>query len=48
MRHILKHYIATGIGDWLRWGKTDVSELRPLRAFRSSPGDSDVDHGMMV
>jgi hypothetical protein len=25
--------------DWLRWGETDVSELRPLRAYCSSPGD---------
>jgi hypothetical protein len=34
--------------DWLRWGETDVSELRPLQAYCSSPGDCDVDHGMMV
>jgi hypothetical protein len=33
------------IVDWLRWGETDVSELRPLRAFCSSPGDCDVDRG---
>jgi hypothetical protein len=25
--------------DWLWWGETDVSELRPLQAFCSSPGD---------
>jgi hypothetical protein len=25
--------------DCLRWGETDVSELRPLWAFCSSPGD---------
>jgi hypothetical protein len=25
--------------DWLWWGKTDVSELRPLQAFCSSLGD---------
>jgi hypothetical protein len=34
--------------DWLCWGETDVSELRPLRAYCSSPGDCHVDHGMMV
>jgi hypothetical protein len=34
--------------DWLWWGETDVSELRPLRAYYSSLGDCDVDHGMMV
>jgi hypothetical protein len=31
-----------GIGrlaDWLWWGETDVSELRPLRAYCSSLGD---------
>jgi hypothetical protein len=33
---------------WLWWGETDVSELRPLGAYCSSPGDCDVDHGMMV
>jgi hypothetical protein len=32
--------------DWLLWGETDVSELRPL--YCSSPGDCDVDHGIMV
>jgi hypothetical protein len=35
-----------GLVDWLWWGETDVSELRPLRAYCSSPGDCDVDHGM--
>jgi hypothetical protein len=34
--------------DWLWWGETDVSELRPLRAYCSSPGDWHMDHGMMV
>jgi hypothetical protein len=34
--------------DSLWWGETDVSELQPLRASCSSPGDCDVDHGMMV
>jgi hypothetical protein len=34
--------------DWLWWGETDISELRPLRAYCSSPGNCDVDHGMMV
>jgi hypothetical protein len=34
--------------DWSWWIENDVSELRPLRAFCSSPGDCDVDHGMMV
>jgi hypothetical protein len=34
--------------DWLCWGKTDISELRPLRAYCSSAGDYDGDHGMMV
>jgi hypothetical protein len=29
-------------------GVTDVSELRPLRAYCSTPGDSDVTRGMMV
>jgi hypothetical protein len=29
------------------WGETDVSELRPLRAY-SSPDDYDVDHGMIL
>jgi hypothetical protein len=29
-------------------GVTDVSELRPLRAYCSTPGDSDVTCGMMV
>jgi hypothetical protein len=29
------------------WGETDVSELRPLRAY-SSPDDYDVDHGMII
>jgi hypothetical protein len=29
-------------------GETDVSELRPLRTYCSSPGDCDVVHGMMV
>jgi hypothetical protein len=33
--------------DRLCWGENDVSELRPL-ACCSSPGDCDVDHGMMV
>jgi hypothetical protein len=32
---------------WLRWCETDISELRPLLAYCSSPGDCDVDHGMM-
>jgi hypothetical protein len=32
----------------LWWGETDVSEVRPLQAYCSSPGDCDVDHGMMV
>jgi hypothetical protein len=32
----------------LRWGETDVSELQPLQAYCSSPGDCDVDRGMMV
>jgi hypothetical protein len=34
--------------DWLYWGEADVSELRPLRVYYSSPGDCDVDHGMML
>jgi hypothetical protein len=34
--------------DWLRWGENDVSELRTIRAYCLSPGDCDVDHGMMV
>jgi hypothetical protein len=34
--------------DWLWWGETDVSELRRLRTYCSSPGDCDVEHGMMV
>jgi hypothetical protein len=34
--------------DWLRWGETDVSELRLLPASCSSPSDCDVDYGMMV
>jgi hypothetical protein len=34
--------------NWLWWGETDVSELRPLQVYCSSPGDCDVDHGMMV
>jgi hypothetical protein len=29
-------------------GETDVSELRTLRAYCSSSGDCDVDHGMMI
>jgi hypothetical protein len=37
-----------GFVDWLWWGETDVSELRPLRAYCSSPGDCVVDRGMMV
>jgi hypothetical protein len=37
--------------DWQWWSETDVSELRPLRAFYSSPGgvmwtmDDDIDRG---
>jgi hypothetical protein len=34
--------------DWSWWIENYVSELRPLRAFCSSPGDCDVDHGKMV
>jgi hypothetical protein len=34
--------------DWLWWGKTDVSELRPLRAFCSSPGDLWCGPWMMI
>jgi hypothetical protein len=34
--------------DWLWCGETDVSELRPLPAYCPSPGDCDVDHGVMV
>jgi hypothetical protein len=34
--------------DWLWWGETDVSELRPLQAYCSSPVDCNVDHGTMV
>jgi hypothetical protein len=34
--------------DWIWWSESDVSELRPLRAYCSSPGDCDVNHGMMV
>jgi hypothetical protein len=30
---------------WLRKGETDVSELRPLRAFCSFPADCHVNHG---
>jgi hypothetical protein len=37
----------SGTVDWLWWGETDVSELRPVWAY-SSPGNCDVDHGMMV
>jgi hypothetical protein len=33
---------------WLWWGDTGVSELRPLRAYFSSPYDCNVDHGTMV
>jgi hypothetical protein len=33
---------------WLRWGETDVSELRSVQACCSSPGDCDVDHGMTI
>jgi hypothetical protein len=35
------------LADWLWWGETDVSELRPLRAYCSSSGGCDVDHGMV-
>jgi hypothetical protein len=43
-------YLATigRVVDWLLWGETDVTELWPLWAYCSSPGDFDVDHGMMV
>jgi hypothetical protein len=34
--------------EWLWWGETDVSELRPLQAYSLTPADRDVDHGMMV
>jgi hypothetical protein len=34
--------------QWLWWGETDVSELRPLQAYCLTPADCDVDHGMMV
>jgi hypothetical protein len=37
-----------GLVDWLWCGETDVSELRPLQAYCSPPGDCDVDRGMMV
>jgi hypothetical protein len=33
--------------DWLWWGDTDFSELRPLWAYCSSPDDCDVDHFMV-
>jgi hypothetical protein len=39
-------YKAVVLVDWLWWGETDVSELWPLRAYCSSPGDCDVDHGV--
>jgi hypothetical protein len=32
-------FCGVQIVDWLWWGETDVSELRPLRAYCSSPGD---------
>jgi hypothetical protein len=35
-----------GIG-WLWWCETDVSKLPPLLAYCLSPGDCDVDHGIM-
>jgi hypothetical protein len=35
-------------GFFLLCGETDVSELRPLRAYCSSSGDCDVVRGMMV
>jgi hypothetical protein len=38
----------TGLVNWLWRGETDVSELRPLRAYCSSSDECDVDHGMMV
>jgi hypothetical protein len=37
-----------GLVDCLFWGETDVSELRPVRAYYSSPSDCGVNHGMMV
>jgi hypothetical protein len=34
--------------DWLGRCETDVSDLLPLRVYCSSPGDCEVDNGMMV
>jgi hypothetical protein len=44
----LSQHSSHGLVDWLWRDKADVSELRPLRAYCASPGDCDVDHGMMV
>jgi hypothetical protein len=46
--HIHVHWSSDDTVGWLWWGDTDVSELRSLWAYCSSPGDCDVDHGKMV